>query len=86
VTIEGDRNTYDVDFIAQAVKNGVPPSNVGGTAKGALTAEALTKIKAEGIFYANSFDLPPGDYQVRFVVRDNLSGRIGSVTAPLTVN
>ena len=86
VTIAGERNTFNVDFIAQAVKNGVPPSNVGGTAKGALTAEALTKIKTDGIFYANSFDLPPGDYQVRFVVRDNLSGRIGSVTAPLTVN
>ena len=30
--------------------------------------------------------LPPGEYQVRFVVRDNLSGRIGSVTAPLKVS
>ncbi len=86
VTIEGERNTFNVDFIGQAVKDGAPPTNVGGTAKGALTAEALTKIKSDGIFYANSFDLPPGDYQVKFVVRDNLSGRIGSVTAPLTVN
>ena len=86
VTIEGDRNAFNVDFIAHAVKNGTPPSDVGGTAKGALTAEALAKIKAEGIVYGNSLDLSPGDYQVRFVVRDNLSGRIGSVTAPLTVN
>ena len=86
VTIEGERNTFDMDFIAQAVKNGAPPSNVGSTAKGALTADALAKIKADGIYYGNAFDLPPGDYQVKFVVRDNLSGRIGSVTAPLTVN
>jgi len=86
ITIEGERNAFDVDFLAQAVKNGAPPSNVGGTAKGALTAEALAKIKADGIFYGNSLDLPPGNYQVKFVVRDNLSGRIGSVTAPLTVN
>lgn len=86
VTIEGERNVFDVDFMAQAVKNGAPPSNVGSSAKGALTAEALTKIKAEGIYYGNAFDLAPGEYQVKFVVRDNLSGRIGSVTAPLTVN
>jgi VWFA-related protein len=86
VTMEGDRNSYDVEFFAQALKTGAQPSNIGGVAKGALTAEALAKIKADGIFYGNSFDLPPGDYQVKFVVRDNLSGRIGSVTAPLTVN
>jgi VWFA-related protein len=85
VTMEGD-NSYDVDFLAQALKDGAAPNNVGGTAKGALTTEALAKIKTEGIIYRNSFDLLPGDYQVKFVVRDNLSGRIGSVTAPLSVN
>ena len=47
---------------------------------------ALPKIKAEGMIYKNALQLLPGTYQVRFVVRDNLSGRIGSVTAPLTVN
>jgi VWFA-related protein len=85
VTLEAN-NSYNVDFVAEAVKDGSPPNHVGSTAKGALTAEALAKIKTDGIVYGNSFDLPPGDYQVKFVVRDNLSGRIGSVTAPLTVN
>ncbi|MGB6248310.1 MAG: VWA domain-containing protein [Terriglobales bacterium] len=86
VTILGDSNAYNVDFMAQAVKNDAPPANVGSTAKGTFTAEALTKVKSDGIFYNSSFHLPPGDYQVKFVVRDNLSGRIGSVSAPLTVN
>ncbi|MGB0045894.1 MAG: VWA domain-containing protein, partial [Terriglobales bacterium] len=86
VTIEGDQNAFNVDFMAQAVKNDAPPTNVGSTAKGTFTAEALTKVKSEGIFYKNAFHLPPGDYQVKFVVRDNVSGRIGSVTALLTVN
>jgi hypothetical protein len=27
----------------------------------------------------------PGDYSVRFVVRDRISGRIGTLTAPLNV-
>jgi VWFA-related protein len=86
VTIEGDHNAFNVDFMAQAVKNDAPPANVGSTAKGTFTAEALTKVKSDGIFYNNAFHLPPGDYQVKFVVRDNLSGRVGSVSAPLTVN
>jgi len=86
VTIEGEHNAYDVDFMVQATKNGSTPTNVGNTAKGALTAEALAKIKKDGIFYSNSLDLAPGNYQVKFVVRDNLSGRVGSVTAPVTVN
>lgn len=86
LTIEGERNAYDMDFVGQAIKKGTPPSNVGGTAKGSLTPDALAKLKTEGIFYGNSFDLPPGEYSVKFVVRDNLSGRVGSVTAPLTVN
>ncbi len=86
VTILSDSNGYNVDFMAQAVKNDAPPTNVGSNAKGTFTAEALTKVKSDGIFYNSSFHLPPGDYQVKFVVRDNLSGRVGSVSAPLTVN
>jgi VWFA-related protein len=86
VTILGDSNAYNVDFIAQAVKKDAPPANVGNSAKGTFTAEALSKVKSEGLIYNNSFHLPPGDYQVKFVVRDNLSGRIGSVSAPLAVN
>jgi VWFA-related protein len=83
---EGDNNRFDTDFIAQVIKTGAPPSKAAQTVKGAVPASALDKIKAEGIFYKNALELPPGTYQVRFVVRDNLSGRIGSVTAPLTVN
>ncbi len=83
---EGDKNRFDVDFIAQATKSGKPAGQAGQTVKGIVPASALDKIKAEGIFYRNALELPPGDYRVRFVVRDNLSGRIGSVSVPLTVN
>jgi hypothetical protein len=54
--------------------------------KGLIVPETLAKLKADGIVYRNFLDLSPGDYQVRFVVRDNLSGKIGSVIVPLTVN
>jgi hypothetical protein len=34
----------------------------------------------------NALQLAPGQYTVRVVIRDNVTGKIGSVTAPLTVN
>ena len=83
---EADSNRFDTDFIAQVSKTGATPSRAAQTVKGAVPASALDKIKADGIFYRNALELLPGMYQVRFVVRDNLSGRIGSVSAPLTVN
>jgi len=83
---EADKNRFDLDFVAQATKkDGKPVGDKGQTVKGTLPADALAKIKAEGIFYKNGLDLANGDYDVRFVVRDNLSGKIGSVTAALTV-
>ncbi len=83
---EADNNRFDIDFIAQTTKTGAPPANAAQTVKGAIPDSAMPKIKAEGMIYKNALQLLPGTYQVRFVVRDNLSGRIGSVTAPLTVN
>ncbi|MGA8022974.1 MAG: VWA domain-containing protein [Candidatus Acidiferrales bacterium] len=83
---ERDKNRFDIDFIAQATKVGAPVRDAAQTIKGAVPAASMDKIKADGILYQNALELPAGDYQVRFVVRDNLSGRIGSVSAPLTVN
>jgi len=45
----------------------------------------LQKIQQFGITYVSDVDLKPGQYTLRLVVRDNVSGRLGSVTAPLTV-
>jgi VWFA-related protein len=86
VTIEGDRNIFDLDFLAVATKDGSTVASVGQPARGALSPENLAKVKASGVLYSNSFVLPPGSYQVRVLVRDNLSGKMGSVTAPLTVD
>jgi len=83
---EADRNRIDVEFVAQATNNGVPAGAVSQTIKGLIVPDTLAKLKADGIVYNNVLTLPPGDYQVRFVVRDNLNGKLGSVIVPLTVN
>ena len=51
-----------------------------------LPAQAVASIQQQGITYRNKLELPPGIYMVRFVVRDNMSGRIGSVSTPLKVD
>jgi VWFA-related protein len=83
---EADKNRFDMEIVARATKKGTIADTVGQTVKGMLPAEALARIKADGIVYRNSLDLPPGEYQVRFVVRNNLNGRLGSLVVPLTVN
>jgi VWFA-related protein len=50
-----------------------------------LSPEKLSSIRKNGVAYSGSLDLAPGEYTIRFVVRDDLSGRIGSVAAPLKV-
>jgi VWFA-related protein len=83
---EADKNRFDVDVVALATSKGATAGTFGQTIKGSVTPENLAKLKNDGVYYQNALNLPPGNYQVRFVVRDNLSGRIGSLIVPLTVN
>ena len=50
-----------------------------------LQSDGLEQIQHNGMTYRNGLNLPPGEYTVRFVVRDSLGNRTGSVAAPLTV-
>lgn len=84
---EAAQNRFSFDLTA------VVTNDKGGAAgtfarpmQGAIKPEALAIVKAEGVHYKTMMELPPGQYTVKLVVRDNLSGRIGSVSAPLTVN
>src|ERR1700691_4742818 len=84
---ESDKKKVVFVFIAvaettQKKKNDRP---VGQSVDAHLTAEKLAAIRQKGIAYNGALDLAPGEYTVRFVVRDNLSGRTGSVAAPLKV-
>jgi hypothetical protein len=50
-----------------------------------LTADKVSVVRQQGVAYSGALDLVPGEYTVRFVVRDDVSGRMGSVAAPLKV-
>jgi len=50
-----------------------------------LAPEAVVQMRTSGVTYRNRLEVAPGEYNVRFVVRDGLSGRMGSLSAPLKV-
>ncbi len=84
---ESDGNHVVLDFVALAK---TPEGKLADPPKGQkvdirLTPEKLAAIRRQGISYNDALDLPPGNYTVRFVVRDDLTGRVGSVAAPLKV-
>ena len=81
-----DLNAIDLDFIATAT--GGKREIAGQSSKGVrsqLKPEAQQQIQTHGLTYVSNLDLKPGDYAVRLLVRDNLTGRLGSVIAPLHV-
>jgi VWFA-related protein len=81
-----DKNHARVDFFAFArTATGETVAQSGRTIEAHLTAESLAKVEQSGTTFDNSLELPPGEYTVRFVVRDVLSGRMGTVSAPLKV-
>lgn len=51
-----------------------------------LKPEKVGEIRSTRLTHGGQLDLAPGNYDVRFVVRDNLSGQLGSVVVPLKVN
>src|SRR5262249_32722934 len=82
-----DNNHLRVAFIALVRlpdgKTAVGPQ--ARTVEGHLKPETLQKVRSAGLRYRNSFELPAGDYTVRFVALDLLSGKMGSVAATLKV-
>ncbi len=80
-------NHLSMDFIA-IVRN-EKGENVAQTSQSIdknLPPEAVKQVQGDGVTYKNTLSVLPGDYTVRVVVRDNLTGRMGSLLAPLKVN
>jgi len=54
-------------------------------AGGKFPPDAVAQIKQLGFQLKRSFEVSPGECTVRFLVRDNQSGRVGDVIFPLSV-
>jgi len=84
---EGDQNHITVDIVALAktLDEKAVGNTIARTIDGHLNETQVKQVRERGFTYANALELPPGTYTVKFVVRDGLDGRIGSLSAPLKI-
>ncbi len=80
----GDRDKANLDIVGQ-VKNaqGIPVGNIRDTVK--LAVDAAQQVKQKNIQYSTGFTLAPGKYHLKFVVRENQTGLMGSFETDLNV-
>lgn len=77
----------DLEVLASArTATGQSADQFGERVQTNLKPDSLQVVQREGLNYGNDLLVPAGEYRVRFVVRDNLSGRLGTVTATLQVS
>ena len=74
------------EFVAQASD---PKGRITGVARDSvlvkLPVEKAEKLKSGGIFYSTGFQLRPGVHKLKFLVRDNVTGKLGSFEQPIEV-
>ena len=74
------------EFVAQAMDG---KGKIASVARDAvqvkLPADKAEKIKSGGIFYSTGFQLKPGGYKLKFLVRDEATGKLGSFEQPIQV-
>jgi VWFA-related protein len=76
----------DVGFLAVATNaKGEKVGNMNEGAGGKFPPDAVAHIKELGFQLKRSFEVSPGECTVRFLVRDNQTGRMGDVFFPLDV-
>jgi len=80
----GDKDKATLDIIGAVIDESKRPvGRVRDTVK--LNLDPSLQARQKNIQYTTSFDLPPGMYQIKFVVRENQTGRMGSFIADVTL-
>ncbi len=80
----GDKDKATLDIIGAVIDEAQRPvGRVRDTVK--LNLDPSLQARQKNIQYTTSFNLPPGKYQLKFVVRENQTGRMGSFIADVTL-
>jgi hypothetical protein len=80
----GDKDKATLDIIGAVIdETKRPVGRVRDTVK--LNLDTSIEARQKNIQYTTSFNLPPGKYQIKFVVRENQTGRMGSFIAEVTL-
>ena len=80
----GDKDKANLDVLGQ-IKNaqGIAVGNIRDTVK--LALDPALGVKQKNIQYSTGFTLAPGHYHLKFVVRENQTGLMGSFETDLNV-
>jgi VWFA-related protein len=80
----GDKDKATLDIIGSVIDEFKRPiGHARETVK--LNLDPSLQARQKNIQYTTSFNLPPGKYQLKFVVRENQTGRMGSFVADITL-
>jgi VWFA-related protein len=79
-----DKNKATLDIIGSVIDEVKRPiGHARETVK--LNLDPSLQARRRNIEYTTSFNLPPGKYHLKFVVRENQTGRMGSFEADITL-
>ncbi|HYL85124.1 MAG TPA: VWA domain-containing protein [Candidatus Angelobacter sp.] len=74
---EKDKDNATIDIIGEVLAGGkLPVGHLRDTVK--LAVESTRQVRRKNVQYNTGFVLAPGSYHLKFVVRENQSGRMGS--------
>jgi VWFA-related protein len=80
----GDKDKATLDIIGEVIDEVKRPiGNARQTVK--LSLDPSLQARQRNIEYTTSFNLPPGKYHLKFVVRENQTGRMGSFETDITL-
>ena len=74
---EKDKDNATIDIIGEALESGkFPVGRLRDTVK--LAVESTREVRRKNVQYNTGFLLAPGSYHLKFVIRENQTGRMGS--------
>lgn len=83
---KGDNEKVDLDFIGQVRDSA---GRLTGTVRDELTVklkgEEANNLSKRNLQYDSGFTLAPGDYTVKFLARENVSGKMGTFETKFTI-
>ena len=81
---EKDRDNATLDIAGEVLESGkFPVGQLRDTVK--LAVESTRQVRRKNVQYNTSFLLAPGSYHLKFVVRENRTGRMGTFEADVQI-
>jgi hypothetical protein len=81
---EKDKDNASLDIAGEVLESGkFPMGRLRDTVK--LTVDSTQQVRRKNVQYNTSFLLAPGSYHLKFVVRENRTGRMGSFETDVQV-